>query len=356
MEGPEVKLMCARHESWEFEFCAAYLVPPCSATVQSEVADRVTGSTVEVDSIPHEFFVPLFEAATRSCPIGIVFGPEGGEQRNAVRDLVRTIAHGAYAAKETAAMELACRLARATTKRSPIGLFVVLTGRFTELGRVALWKFPADEALQAQISDAGISINLLRDSFSRSSSYFKAAVFQGGPAETHFWEGQVEDRQAKQRVPEVADFWVVGFLTGRLAFTPVHGTRVLARALRQALTKAESAEDRDALMAAATVAKAQAGRRTSVAEFVGRYLPDHLADLVVGIAGGVEVADHMFELDATTLEKELKFRSLILDEFFTVKGPVDQFDDVVRIEELEETSQVEVSLRGHITSHKLASR
>jgi hypothetical protein len=342
--------------SWHFEFCAAYVVPPCAGMSTAEARRAIRGSSIDVSTIPQGFFLPLFGAAVTSCRIGIVFAPEGGEQRNPVRDLLVAIVGDAQGAKDRACRDLACRLAEATTRRSPGGLFVVLSGRLGDMWRVVLWKFPADEALQAEISDGSITINLLRDAFSKSSSYFKAAVFEGGPAERAFWEGRVEDRQTKQRLREVADFWVEGFLAARLAFKPAHGTRVLARALRQLLSRVDSAGDRDALIAAATVAKAHPGRLISIGGFAGDYLPEELGEVLIEIAGGSEVADHAFELDSETLEKEFKVRSLMLDNQFTVKGPMDEFDDVVRVRDTDEPGQVEVTLSGSLTSEKIGSR
>jgi len=93
--------------------------------------------------------------------------------------------------------------------------------------RVLLWKFPSEENLQANISAHGLTIKLLQDAFSRKSHYFKAAMFEGTPATTSFWTGKVEDKQAKQSVKEVADFWVTGFLNARPVLTEVRGSRIL---------------------------------------------------------------------------------------------------------------------------------
>jgi len=156
-----------------------------------------------------------------------------------------------------AAQELACRLARATTNRSPSGLFMVLVGRLNEYIRVVLWKFPADEALQASVMTDGIAIRVLEDAFSRKSTYFKAAFFEDCPADTSFWTGKVEDKQAKHRVAEAAEFWIAGFLAARTALTSARGTRILARALRKTIQQTTCIEDKEALIAAGSVVKSQ---------------------------------------------------------------------------------------------------
>jgi len=56
------------------------------------------------------------------------------------------------------------------------------------------------------------------------------------------------------------------------------------------------------------------------------------------------------------LDSELKFRAIVLDNLFTVRGPLDRFDDVVKIEQTNEDGVVEVSLRGRITSLAIPNR
>lgn len=349
--------MSASSDAWRFTFCAGYLVPPCKGRAPDQAMRMIRGSPINVDRLPPEFFTPLFCEAHQRCPIGIVFVREDGEPTNAVRDLVRSIAQGDRNAKTTAAKELACRLACASRRISRLGLFVVLAGSGLEgTDRVLLWKFPADETLQARMSANEMNISLLEDAFSRSSSYFKAAMFEGGQAESHFWRGRVDDRQAKQRVRKVADFWILDFLNALPELTDARGTGLVAKALRSELSKADSVESMEALMGAALLLRSLAGQTVSIREFAMRFVPEALHERFVRTAGGPGIADFIFAVDAETVDKELKFKTIVVDETFFVRGPTNLFDDKVAVRPTEEPAVVEVSLRGAITGQKLAQR
>lgn len=342
--------------SWELLFSAGYIVQPCRGLEPEAIPVRVTGSTLNLDTLPSSFFLPLFTESAEKSPIDISFLPEGGQQVNAVRGLVRSIAFDEITQKEHASMDLACRLAGSTYMRSGAGLFVVLLGRFSERARVMLWRFPGDESLQARMLTGALDIRLIQDAFSRESTKFKAAMFEGTPASTSFWKGRTEDRQAKSRVREVADFWVMDFLNARLALTASRGSRLLARSLRETIKKAESVEIKEALIAAAVAVKSQAGRNISFQEFATNYLPESVRPTFVKEVGGPLVAESMFQIEAETLDRELRFKSIVIDNLFIVRGPLDQFDERVTVEVTNEEGVVDVTLRGTITSQSILSR
>ncbi|NVM23847.1 MAG: hypothetical protein HWN68_18965 [Desulfobacterales bacterium] len=348
--------MSPKTESWELLFCAGYIVWPCKGLEPDAVQDRVAGSPINVDTIPTSFFLPLFAESAERCPIDIGFALEGEKQENTVRNLVRSIAFDEPTKKAHAAQELAYRLACATTRRSPLGLFVVLAGQANEHTRVLLWKFPADESLQARISAGGITIRLIQDAFSRKSTYFKAAMFEGTPARTTFWRGKIEDKQAKHRVTEAADFWIADFLSAKPALTDARGTRLLARALRETVKQTKSVEIKEDLVAAAVAIKSQVDRNISLDEFASSYLPKDARPIFIEKAGGPALADAIFRIDRATLERELRFKSIVLDNLFIIKGPLDRFDDVVDVEPTDQEGVVEVSLRGTITSQAVQTR
>lgn len=349
--------MSAGRDAWTYTFWAGYLVPPCRGLSLEDASRIIRGSPISVNDIPNGFFAPLFCDADVRCPIGVAFLSDEGRPSNSVRDLVRLIALGDLESRESAARELAGRLACATSERSPEGLFVIMAGtRIDGEHRVLMWKFPADETLQATMSATRMTISLLDDAFSKSTSYFKAAMFEGRGAQSHFWRGRVEDRQAKQRVPEVAKFWVMDFLECRPEMTDAHGTRLVAKALAKELSTAESLGAIEALMGAALVLRSLGGQPMSVGEFARRYLPEALQDSFVKTAGGPGIADQLFAVDLQIVDELLRFKSVVLDGAFIVKGPASLFDDRVSIQSTDHPEEVELSMRGVITAKRLERR
>lgn len=341
---------------WTLEFCAGYFVPACSHLSSEEVSDHIQGSIIDVSTIPTSFFLPLFTTHAENAPVGVEFSPEDGQQMNQVRSLIRYIAFGSDQEKTDSSRQLAIRLASVTTKRSPDGLFVVLAGSSQDLVRVLQWKFPADETLRATIADSRLTIELIEDAFSRQNSYFKAAFFEGTEAMTSFWRGKVEDRQAKSRVTEVAEYWVLDFLTARPDMVPSRGSKILARALRLTIRDAPTIELREAGFAAALTAKGQAGRMITLQVFSYDYLPEALRESFLDHVGIPEILDSPFAIDAEALDSELKIKYIVLDEVYSVRGPLDTFDDFVTVSIPDNDGQVDVSLRGRLTKHAIVKR
>jgi len=345
--------MPIKSRSWDLYFCAAYLVPPCKGQTPEAVAEMVQGSVLDTDSLPTDFFLPLFSQVADEHPIQVAFAAEDGEQRNAVRTLIRAVAFDDVG-RNSACRELSYRLALATDGRSrKPGLFVVLAGRASNVARVLLWKFPSDQSLQAKVRQGMMTVSLLEDAFSRKGRFFKAAMFEGTAASTSFWTGTVEDRQARSRAREVSDFWVVSFLRARLAFTDSGGSRLLAKALRGTLKKTDSPEAKGALIAAAMVIKSQGDTVITLGDFARGYLPRDAQAIFGKLVGGPAVMRLQFRLDPAVLEKELKLRTIALANEFIIRGPLDTFDEVVTVGSPDQLGAVDISVHGVIASQAL---
>lgn len=341
---------------WKLQFAAGYLVPPCIGLDESEVTTSVVGSPINLTALPRDFFRPLFTNEASRAPNHVVFVPEEGKQKNTVRDLVRRLAFGSDQERSHAAQALALRLAKVTSHRSPDGLFFTLVGALGSQSRVVIWKFPADQSIQARLISTRLVIKIVDDAFSRKSTYFKAAMFEGPNTSTSFWGGRVEDRQAGTRIREIADFWVYGFLACRPALTDVHGTRLLANALRETIKQSEDEEIQDALISLIAVLKAQPGRQLTLAGFAEEFLPESSRDGFLLLTGTDEVWQTPFNLDVDTLGQLIRIRSLTLDNKFVVRGPIDEFDDAVSVESRPAENKVRVSLEGRITSQAVLKR
>lgn len=343
-------------QPWQLTFGAAYIVHPGKGLEPENVQDKVLGSEISPNAIPTDFFYPLFCEVSQKCPIDVLFSSEAGRQENAVRSLIQSLAFGDASTKANVAHQLAYRLASATTNRSRSGLLVTLVGHSGEHARVVLWKFPADTTLHANVLTDGIAISVLKDAFSRKSTYFKAAFFEDTPASTAFWRGKVEDKQAKYRAKEAAEFWISGFLAAQPALTHSRGTRILARALRETIRQSSSVEAKEALIAAASVIKSQVDRNISLSDFANTYLPESERQCFIKATGVPTLADAIFTIDAATLDTELKFKSIVIDEVFTIRGPLDRFDDLVKVHPIGQDGVVQVSLQGTITSQSILLR
>lgn len=347
--------MAVTEDSWRLSFWAGYIVHPGHGLSSSEIDSAITGSSMDVAAIPGDYFTPLFDSAPSDCRIDIAFRPENGKAVNMVRNFVRQLAFDKGRLKQAAAHEMARRLASATTHRSPEGLLIFLVGRTHDRSRVLMWKFPADEILQARVSKEGMDIQLLKDAFSRRSKFFKAAMFEGRPSTTSLWTGKVQDNQAKSATLEVAKYWIEDFLLARPAMSDVRGSKILGRVVREALRKSPP-HDQDAILNAVSSVRTQTDRRISLTEFAETYLPEPLREEFVSAPEISDIADEVFRIDEEALREEIRFKSLVIDGRFMIRGPAEDFDSFVSVDPTDEEGVVKISLVGRITDRKLLKR
>lgn len=345
---------------WKIEYCAGFLVPPCSGLDEATAGEMIEGSTVTLNAAALAFFQPLFENSITSCNIDIVFSPcetETGEfeQQNPIRDMVRSIAFDSPDVKFNCSKQLALSLALASDRRSSPGLFVVIAGETAVETRVTLFKFAADESLQAIFADQGLSINVIEQAFSRKTEYFKAAVFQGSLADRSFWEGKVEDKQATKRIYEVSDLWAIRFLHAVPQLTSARGTRLLAKALRQVIDRTEDIDRKQALIAAAITIKSQDDRSISLEEFASQYLPNDSREPFLQASGPAVLANAVFRIDGSVLDEQLGVQTLVLDNQFSVTGPFDGYrnSNIIQIREVGDDNRAVITLHGRIVGQKI---
>lgn len=201
-----------------------------------------------------------------------------------------------------------------------------------------------------------MSIRLLEDAFSRQSSYFKSAFFQGNQSDSSFWRGKVEDRQAKSRVTEVAEYWAVDFLLSIPALTPARGTKILSRAIRKILRKTVDVQLKDVIISAALIIKRMSGRRITFRDFAHNYFPNELHEPFFELIDIPEILDNVFELDQRTLNEELRIKSIAINNEVIVRGLLDTFDNLVEVSDPDLNGVVEVLIRGPITSQTIIKR
>jgi hypothetical protein len=338
---------------WNITFCAGYIVPPCKDMEPDDAMDKIQGSPMNLAAQTLDYFQPLFDEVHETCQLEIVFNSPDGDQQNIIRDLIRDISFGDQATQYLSSRKLALQLALATDYRSPTGLFLVVCGQYNEECRVVLWKFPAEESLQANFSDKGLTIEIIKGAFSRKTDYFKAAMFQGNEAETTFWKGQVDDRQANTRVYEVSNLWVIQFLQALPELTNRRGTKILGRTIKKILAKLENPSEQFSVISAMTVLKnVHTTYPVTLKEIAETYLSSDVQEVFLREIKSPLLASTTFTVEIPTLDEELGIRTITLDNMFTVTGPADRFNDAILTSTDEGTV---IQIHGEITDQRLKS-
>ena len=63
-------------------------------------------------------------------------------------------------------------------------------------------------------------------------------------------------------------------------------------------------------------------RDLSLHDFANNYLPEEARQTFVKAAGSPAIADTSFRIDVTTLDREFRYKSILLDNAFIIKGPL----------------------------------
>ncbi|MDQ3525974.1 MAG: hypothetical protein M3451_13115 [Chloroflexota bacterium] len=172
-----------------------------------------------------------------------------GHRANEVRDLLLRFSFGDAAEAAEAGTTLAERLCDATDQRSNRCLMVISAAREGDQRQISIWTFPQEAAFRFEPTRS--LIQLLEDVFSQRSDLRKAASFEGTPRRDGFMTGWVVDLQASAGAGTVADYWIHRFLDCEVNVTPTSGTRLLARALRDAAEHVDSPDARAQLFSTA---------------------------------------------------------------------------------------------------------
>lgn len=342
------------HQSWVFDFFAGYIVPPCRGQAHEDVRPQIKGSSVKLDQTAANYFLPLFDQTLDSCTMHIAF--TATDQQNPIRNLIENVVNSPIEDREVHALSLALELSLASDRRSKTGLFVVAVGHLGQRIRVALFKFAADESIQAIFSEAGMSISLVESAFSRSTDFFKAAVFDTN-MEAAFWRGKAEDRQANQRVYEISNLWVAKFLQARPELTNDVGSRSLAKTLKKVINQSVPGVQQDLIAAARTI-KSQADRNITLGEFAENYLPASTRDDFLASLEHPSLVNIPFQINSAILLQELKFETIELDNQFTITGPVDLFEnrEIITQAQIADSDNVEFRIRGRVLNRKIRVR
>lgn len=214
----------------------------------------------------------IFDRAGQDCNVPVMFVSDGAQQENAARsELVALVERRSL----RTATPLAARLQRATGGQSGMGLLFVCLGDDNGRPRIVISRFPADEGVVAERSQAALSVQFVEQVFLKSAYSYKAATYVASGRPDQLWTGHVVDRQINAGNKAVADYWISDFLMSEFATTAAAGTKRLAVALRQAIASSANVQIKHEITSAAHLAGNLPNRALTIADFCDRF---HFSD------------------------------------------------------------------------------
>jgi hypothetical protein len=305
---------------------------------------------VEADNKLVRMLEALFQRAPQDCVIPIMFRSDAADQTNPLRtELLALLADPSI---ESAA-PLALRLQRSTTGTSGMGLmFICLSEEAGGETRLLLSRFPADEGVVAERSDAALTVQFVEQVFLKSAHSYKAATFVANGRVDQLWKGHIVDRQLNHGSKAVADYWIVDFLVAEFETTAAAGTRRLAIALRQAIVSTTDVSIKQEIAAAAQLARNIPNRAMTITGFCDRFnFSEKTKGAVAACMRQPRLVNDRFRFDAEEFARHLAYKQVELDNGAILTAPAARFDEV--FERTQRLQQETFSTTGTVVDQRL---
>jgi hypothetical protein len=181
-------------------------------------------------------------------------------------------------------------------------------------------------------------------------------MFGGTSSKATWWKGAVRDNQASLTSLDAAQYWIQGFLAATRELTDAHATRIVCESLKKILKDASSGDARDGILAAAKILETRAGEETTITG-IAQNLPEEVRKRFTdNLQLPIHQLETPFNIEPTIIERQFRYRVLFLEGSFSVKGPEEEFDEVVQVRQTPTQGVVEVTLKGKVAGMKILTR
>lgn len=315
----------------------------------------ISGSKLSQTGKLFELLRSIFVAEPDRRDFEVTFRPaSNGAQQNDCRDLMV-----AYALQSTLphGRAIAERLQLVTDNRSGIGLLFLMSGNHGLKQRLVVSRFPADQAILAEIDETGLDLEFLEQVFIRRMSAYKALLLQHENPSSGFWSGVATDKQAGGAAENISLYWMIDFLAADFSETPAAGTRRLAEALKRAIRANPSIEAKEQIASAVTLAKtAFSGKQTSITDFCNHFgFSVSTRQSVIAQLSKPSLAAKQFKFDTKVFNERLPYRTVEIENGAILTAPSGEFEKVFQIKK-KAGDIVEYSTSGRISDERIAKK
>lgn len=274
----------------------------------------------------------------------------GAAPTHTLRDQILTYCFGAAPAAKGAAVAIARKLGKSMDERSDSTLLMLAAYQQDPLMRIVMWAFPKEEPLHFSTSGKQARVKILKDAFSRRSSFKKGALLEGLNTPPSFWSAHVIDRQAESGTGTAADYWVSLFLDGVPSLSGKAGTRLLARSLRQTHDALADQDDKDQLTNAIVAIRASTKKQWSLQRFANDFLTDNTKKEFIERTPP-ESRAAVFTLNKDEFAEKLNFRVFRTQDNVMVAAPFGTIGKSLKIQDT--VSERKIKYEGVVVSEKV---
>lgn len=324
----------------------SYLAYPSK---HEEEQPEIGGTTIPHKGRLYDMLKDIFDKSDKECATPICFKPEeDGTQNNECRNEIIDLIDSPSTA---AGRKIAERLQKVTTGKSGMGLLFIVLAEDGKHKKIMMSRFPADQGVMAEQNSKTLKVEFIEQVFLKNANAYKSVIYKDTSTAGNFWKGHAVDKQINHGLKDVANYWIKEFLLSDFETTSKAGTKRLAIALRDAITKAEDLPLKHEITSAAVLARNLKGKNTSIDDFCSQY---HLSDQAKVIINkqlrSTKSAHDKFTFDVDEFAKHLSYKSLEMDSGAILTAPLDKFDQC-----FEEESAVNSEIRSFKTTGKVVN-
>lgn len=329
----------------------AYLVHPGKGLA---TPPAISGNTLPLKGQLFDMLAAIFAATADARDIEIAFRHQGGVQQNDCRDLVLNYI---TTPNVTRGRKIADRLQAASDNRSGIGLLFLIYGQHGVKKRLVISRFPADQAILAEVAKKGLNVAFLERVFIRRMSAYKAVMLEHTSLTKGFWTGMATDRQAGQSGENISHYWIEDFLTADFAETPAAATKRLARALKDAVKANTNLIVKEEIAHAASLAaKVFNGKATSIDGFCNHFgFSRDTIDTIKTALNKESLFTKTFQFDAAEFQDKLPYRTVEIENGAILTAKSDEFEKIFDKKDIG-NGRVEYSTKGRVSDQRMARR
>ncbi|HET6537391.1 MAG TPA: hypothetical protein VFG34_04670 [Sphingopyxis sp.] len=332
------------------------------ATIQAFLVDPskagglpiCVGNDVALSGKVFDLLQDIFISNNIRTEFEITFNPNAaGKQQNDFRDSL--IFYHAAPSVATAT-PLAEKLSSVTDQRSGKGLLFLMTGTSGPHQRVVVSRFPAKQAILAEVGKAGLGVEFLDQVFIRNVKTYKSIRLEAVNPAVEFWTGMVTDLQAGGGAENISEYWIKDFLTADFTETPTAGTRRLANALKAAAKKSNATIKTEIAAAVSLASNLFAKKVVSIDDFCKQVgFSKATIDAVVSEVKKSSLASKQFIFSASDFRNVLPYRTVEMNSGAILTAPSGRFEEVFSVRDMG-LGVKEYSTEGRIRDERVNAR
>lgn len=329
----------------------SYLVRPSKGI---DKQPKIGGAEVTGPGQLFDVLSDIYEKSSTECNIDIAFTHNSdGKQQNDCRDAIVK-----YVGKPSlpGGRSIAKSLQEVTTNRSGLGLLFLLVGKESEKYKLVVSRFPAENGILADLEgDEDLKVEFIEKVFMKNAHSYKAAMYTATSLKTGFWSGKAVDKQINSQLLIISDYWIKEFLLSDLKTTSAAGTKRLANAIRQAITKSSDLKVKEELILAARFAPKLNGKSVSIASVARQAkLSTAATDLLKDQLHSPHLFTEQFKFSEKEYEKYVVFETTELENGAIMMAPAGKFKELFKPKPVKGSDgEVEFSAKGRVSNLRI---